>query len=549
MEERNSPLFQLTACEHRFCTPCLNIWFEANTSCPKCRQDVTSKDFTLVTGRALDSKQSAKQVPEEDIDEFSLHWLRENDARQCPCCGIWIIRYAGCNHVICRSCRCSFQFDDALKAVHWNGKSTALAAAYDAEEYAVMFQIVTNASTSRTNSMLFQEILEKAVLDENVVACRLLLLGYREKYSCILSFLLCESTRKGYRHSFVRVITSVVRSEPFNKKRHRLLVALKTDRRLKSLVFHQACSDGSAWLAKELLEQTLLREVVNRAYKMLDGRLLETLTKIQDRHSMLEATRIDAKTHRLRFFDACVSGDLTVVQSLLNLSYFSLSSYEARAGIGLALEGGHTEIAVEVATSVVKADGYFPNSARETIIPWFPLVPVAPACVEDLQEYSIMLQCMNITTLCELDSLWGSSSVVDIMMKACRENNSNYVRTLLQIRPDLLNSVDESGKSPLQHATLEGQTELIKLLLSRGARLDLEQLQYDTDTSMIKGMAMACLEGNLPRIRWMIHLFPSLLSRTTWYEGRSPSSFARAGGHRTIAEKLESWMAGPFVAA
>ena len=99
-------------CQHEFCRSCLLRWFHTSVSCPKCRQDVHEKDIFRVTGgrpltRAQDTDQ--EQAPNNLIDEFTLTWLQENDARQCPGCKNWIVRSAGCDNMKCR-CGLNFNF-------------------------------------------------------------------------------------------------------------------------------------------------------------------------------------------------------------------------------------------------------------------------------------------------------------------------------------------------------------------------------------------------------------------------------------------------------
>jgi hypothetical protein len=55
---------------------------------------------------------TATNLPyEDDADgvDFTMTYLQENNARQCPGCKLWIIRDGGCENVMCR-CGCRFCF-------------------------------------------------------------------------------------------------------------------------------------------------------------------------------------------------------------------------------------------------------------------------------------------------------------------------------------------------------------------------------------------------------------------------------------------------------
>lgn len=54
-------------------------------------------------------KEYAEIKKTEDTDNENWEqWAKTNHAKQCPNCGVWIIRPTGCNQVICKSCSYSF---------------------------------------------------------------------------------------------------------------------------------------------------------------------------------------------------------------------------------------------------------------------------------------------------------------------------------------------------------------------------------------------------------------------------------------------------------
>ena len=135
---RDGEYASLTAtCQHEFCRSCLCTWFERNDlTCPKCRAQANVADVVRITGRPLaklNDQQRQHQMQDEGhnenlVDAFTLVWLQDNDARQCPACGHWIVRSQGCDHMRCH-CRRSFDYSRALFAADWDGHSHPMEAA------------------------------------------------------------------------------------------------------------------------------------------------------------------------------------------------------------------------------------------------------------------------------------------------------------------------------------------------------------------------------------------------------------------------------------
>lgn len=128
-------------CGHKFCLSCVEHWFEFQESCPSttaltcphCREVVGESDVLAVLRRPvrLDSNDhsagnfhevsaAAASSASEGPDEFTLSFLAEQGARQCPDCGVWIILEDGCNNVMCR-CGCRFCYCCGAKGSHDGG--------------------------------------------------------------------------------------------------------------------------------------------------------------------------------------------------------------------------------------------------------------------------------------------------------------------------------------------------------------------------------------------------------------------------------------------
>ncbi|CAB9524116.1 expressed unknown protein [Seminavis robusta] len=118
-----SPL-ALAGCGHEFCKGCLEQWFEkfdyetaVAPNCPKCRTDASQKDIENVLGRSLkrsDATMSTSSSQEPtlgttEIDAFTRTYLEDAGAKQCPDCGVWIVKEEGCDNMKCR-CGCCFCF-------------------------------------------------------------------------------------------------------------------------------------------------------------------------------------------------------------------------------------------------------------------------------------------------------------------------------------------------------------------------------------------------------------------------------------------------------
>ena len=124
--------------------------------------------------------------------------------------------------------------------------------------------------------------------------------------------------------------------------------------------------------------------------------------------------------------------------------------------------------------------------------------------------------------------------LVKTVALACIDGDFATMRCLFCFSPNLF-TAEYEGHSLLYHACQAGNLEIVQYLLARGAIADVRELRYDK-WSLTEAMALACYEGNLPQIKWMLRLFPAL--RTTEYEGKRPCDHAVAGGQTTVVELL-----------
>jgi hypothetical protein len=67
----------------------------------------SNTDSDSDNGSELSTTTGDRSENDTEIDEFTLVYLREQGARQCPDCGVWIMLEEGCDNVMCR-CGCRF---------------------------------------------------------------------------------------------------------------------------------------------------------------------------------------------------------------------------------------------------------------------------------------------------------------------------------------------------------------------------------------------------------------------------------------------------------
>lgn len=76
--------------------------------CSRCEQEICFKCRQMShKGKSCKEYEEWRKLNDENEENWS-QWAKTNDAKQCPNCGVWIIRPTGCNQVICKSCQYSF---------------------------------------------------------------------------------------------------------------------------------------------------------------------------------------------------------------------------------------------------------------------------------------------------------------------------------------------------------------------------------------------------------------------------------------------------------
>lgn len=397
LEEKEEEVIQLDACSHEFCKQCLITWLENSESCPKCRRIIEQCEFRRIMGRLFVDPKNEERTT--GLDAFTLTWLQDNHARQCPACGVWITRYRGCNFMVCH-CRCSFDFDFALHARDWDGRTPALEVVYALGNYEAMKQILRHHS-SDTLPQVAKDVFAQVCVKQDINGAQILL-------------------KHGDSPQLLHDAVSGACQQD-NSLAIRMLLHLKS----------------SGWLQREMSDDSI-----------------DSLTGESS-----EAT----------------SQSIMQNQSCSNLLCYLVSDEnDGQRAIECCLTEGNVQIAIEVAINILE----------------------------------------NLLTLERTASFWMSANVQRIIVRACQDGDYCVVRTLLTANPDLVNSVDERGLSCLGHAVAHGNTDTIKLLLSRGAKVDVHRLRYQ-NVSLAQALQMADQEGNRPRKQWLLSLFPALQDKAS----------------------------------
>lgn len=113
------------------------------------------------------------------------------------------------------------------------------------------------------------------------------------------------------------------------------------------------------------------------------------------------------------------------------------------------------------------------------------------------------------------------SGIADLL-GAIRRRDAKTVGDLLASSPDLANTRDEQGNSPLLIATYTGQHEIVRLLLERGARASFFE---------------ACALGLVDDVRRQLRERPEIVGQLS-HDGWPPLHLAAFFGHRETAEAL-----------
>ncbi|KAF2814359.1 ankyrin, partial [Mytilinidion resinicola] len=89
------------------------------------------------------------------------------------------------------------------------------------------------------------------------------------------------------------------------------------------------------------------------------------------------------------------------------------------------------------------------------------------------------------------------------LARECARGDLNAVQAAFRAAPEELNQDDSGGNTPLQIASLNGHTKIVKFLLSQGSRPDCES--NDGDSPLID----AAENGHLDVVRLLLRANPN----------------------------------------
>ncbi len=108
------------------------------------------------------------------------------------------------------------------------------------------------------------------------------------------------------------------------------------------------------------------------------------------------------------------------------------------------------------------------------------------------------------------------------IMGAVRAGDAERVRELIHGNPDLVNTRDGAGNSPVLTAVYYNSPEVAELLIEQGATLDIYE---------------AAATGRVERVRELVDANASFISSYS-HDGWTPLHLAAFFGHREVAEHL-----------
>jgi len=141
------------------------------------------------------------------------------------------------------------------------------------------------------------------------------------------------------------------------------------------------------------------------------------------------------------------------------------------------------------------------------------------------------------------------------LIEAVKQGDLESVRAILDANGEIVNQRDESGAAPLHYATLNGHRQIVRLLLERGAEINIADSQFGaTPTGWaieylremggylgieLNDLAYAIQLGDVRWVARFLERFPALRQASD-KNGRPFQQLARESGNREIARLFGS---------
>jgi PhnB protein len=141
------------------------------------------------------------------------------------------------------------------------------------------------------------------------------------------------------------------------------------------------------------------------------------------------------------------------------------------------------------------------------------------------------------------------------LIEAVKQGDLESVRAILDTNGEIVNQRDESGATPIHYATLNGRRQIVRLLLERGAEINIADSQFGaTPTGWaieylremggylaieLKDLAYAIQLGDVRWVARFMERFPALRQASD-KNGKPFQQLARESGNREIARLFGS---------
>ena len=117
-----------------------------------------------------------------------------------------------------------------------------------------------------------------------------------------------------------------------------------------------------------------------------------------------------------------------------------------------------------------------------------------------------------------------------VIFEACRKGDKDLVETLYTDEPGIINETDPKGYTPLILAVYNNQAEVVKYLLSKGARTEMHDQSGNT------ALMGVCFRGYKDIVALLLESGVDIDQRN--HQGATALTFAATFGHLDIADML-----------
>jgi ankyrin repeat protein len=253
---------------------------------------------------------------------------------------------------------------------------------------------------------------------------------------------------------------------------------------------HLACSRGNISAVVELMEHD------------------STCVKVTDNHR-------DTPLH-----EACLQGHLEIVQYLLSNSSLALSkNKDDEMPIHTACKGGH----VEVVGQLLKPE----YGHARTMLNATDASGNAPI---HLAVQSGIYELIKLLVLHDVDLNAKNRDGVCPIHLAAAQGHKKVAKALLECHKDVVDTSDDKKRTPLHHAAMNDQEEMINYLLKRGANKEAVDQQDTTP------LVLAAAWGKANAVKALIQGRAEV--NTTDKDGKSAVYWAAQEGHVEVLEIL-----------